>query len=174
MDLKKLSLVFLLCVPIFGCGEDNTSGDWWNGDEEPSTVLKADEIPPLTIFLSKEQSDTRQILTKDSLGELSRGSTGKLNMDGFSLSDNVVLIFSGKYYRYDDIVEDHYFMIKPRYVSAAEGAANPEGFLKIDFKNTDNIRDLNPSANNPQFGSVAGTFRGEIIASNWRGRRRAF
>jgi hypothetical protein len=127
---------------------------------------KADEIPPLTIFLSKEQSDVRQILSKDNLGDLSIDSTGTLDMHGLSLSENVVLIFSGKYYRYDGRVDEHRFMIKPKYVSLAEGACSSAGFLNIDFKDKSLIRNLNPNAEDyPRFGSIAGTFRGEIIAT---------
>ncbi|MEM9191930.1 MAG: hypothetical protein AAGF12_22345 [Myxococcota bacterium] len=66
----------------------------------------------------------------------------------------------GELHRYDGEVEPHRFVAKPRYYPPRDGAANPDGFLRVDFKDESRIRSHIGSG----FNQYAGVFRGDIVA----------
>jgi len=107
-------------------------------DEEPTdrdrARRSADHGLPLTIFFTQSQIDVRRTLSTEQLGDLSRFRTGFLYLDGRGMSPDTHLIFNGQVHRYDGEVEDHLFVMHPRFVPSADGAANASGFLIVDFK----------------------------------------
>lgn len=131
--------------------------DPW-GDAEPEYSGMAESDIPLTIFLSEAQTTVRRIATTPD------ETMGVLHLDGKSLDDRTVLIFSGQLHRFDGPVEDHLMVIQPRYYSKAAGAANPDGFLVVDLKANDRIRVV--ERDGWPLGTMAGVFRGDIIATN--------
>lgn len=153
-----LTLLTALATSASCLGDDA----WWLGDEEPDYTGKADADVPLTIYITHEQPTIRKILSKEAIGDLSRGRTGYLNLDGRSLNEDVVLIFDGEVHRFDGKVDRILTVIQPTYISNAAGAANPDGFLKVDFKALDTTRHHGSDA----LARHAGVYRGDIIATD--------
>jgi len=146
-----------------GCGLFDDEDAWWEGTDEPSYGDKADGIAPLTIFLSREQANIRRIIDDERLGSLPRSLTGVLNLDGVTLSDDVVLIIEGAVHRFDHQVDQHLLVVQPHFVSAADGAANPGGFLLVDLKDEERRHVI--SEEGAPFGAAPGRFIGRVIAT---------
>lgn len=161
--LLQYSALALSSALAAGCGLLDDEEAWWEGRDEPSYGDKADGIAPLTIFLSREQASVRRIIDGERLGSLPRSMTGVLNLDGVSLSDDVVLIIEGAVHRFDQKVDQHLLVVQPHLVSAADGAANPGGFLLVDLKDQERRRVIRQEG--AALGAAPGRFIGRIIAT---------
>ncbi len=153
----------LLSTVAASCGILDDDDPWWEGTDEPSYGDKADGIVPLTIFLSRGQANVRRIIDDERLGSLPRSLTGELNLDGVTLSDDVVLIIEGTVYRFDHQVDRHLLVVQPHFVSAEEGAANPGGFLLVDLKDEERRHVITQEG--APLGAAPGRFIGRIIAT---------
>ncbi len=165
MGTTKIALAVGLAVAALGGCAGPGAGEpaWLYGTNEP-VYGKEDGNAPLTIYLTHMQTDIQKTLPVESMGDLSRDDTGILNLDGRSFSDRTVLIFSGKLHAYDGTVEDHLFVLKPTWVPATAGSANPDGFLELDFKDPSKKHVVVQSGT--AFGDTAGVFRGDVIATD--------
>jgi hypothetical protein len=140
----------------------DANADEW-GEDEPVYDGKQDGSSLMTIYLPDLSTHTRKILATEQLGELERDRTGILNVDGHDFNDNTVLIFSGELHRYDGKVEPQLFVVKPENLPKQVKTKFGTSYLRADLK-ADSGKQYAAGAS--RLGSIAGVFRGEIIATD--------